>query len=265
MAEYMRFRLRAAKAGVTMAFLALLGGLAERASADHQGTRARAASSPANWQPKLSLSGITGNLRTTLFKIEKDLVSIYQKDQKDLTLQIEGLSGRLTSDFYDKHAANSTFLTQEDAGLLYLRNTGTATNAKLLGGLSADAFVQGTGGIATGGVTATLAGGLIGLLHSADNTLSVSVEIGGNGPEAEITNNSSTAIDWVSSTQASGTIDPNSKTTVQIAAPDAPAQVTIQFLPAVQNQAFTLTLSTEPGAVGSGQQRFVGQMINGDG
>jgi hypothetical protein len=266
MAEYIKFRLRAAKAGVTMAFLALLGGLAERASAERGDARARPASAPATWEPKLSLNGINGNLRTSLIKIDKDIGSVYDKDQKLLKLDIKQLSATFKTDYYSKDAANATFLTDKDATLEYLGKDAPAANSDKLGGLLPQAFVQGDGGISTGGATASLGGSLMPLLSSADGTLTVSVELTKDGSAAQIVNNGSSAIDWVSSAGTNGTINGAGKAIVPVAKGDLAGQVTIQFLPAVQSQAFTLILSAEPGAVGAAQsQRFVGQMINGDG
>jgi hypothetical protein len=283
MADYIKFRLSAAKAGVTMAFLALLGGIAE--ARPWGGRPARASQSAVRsdkWTPVLSLNGITGNLRTSLLKIENDLTSLYQKDHKLITGAIGGVYHKVTDNFYDKHAANatflkikgadSTFLTLKDAGGL-LDKDGTAANSAELGGKTADAFIQGTGGITTGGTTVGVNPGppqFTHLVSSTDGALSAGVQLTGNGSEVQITNNSSASIDWVSSQAAPdnfGTITGNGMAVISLADPGDAGQVTIQFLPAVQNQAFTLVVSAEPGA-GVGQpptERFVGQMINGDG
>jgi hypothetical protein len=272
MAEYIKFRLTAAKAGVTMAFVALLGGIAEAKPWGGRPARARQSSVVSHkWSPVLSLGGITGNLRTSLVQVEKDLSSLYQKDHKALTGAIGGVYHKVTDNFYDKHAANAKFIPITTADAQFLNKADTAANSAELGGKTADAFIQGNGAVATGGETASLNGGLIGLLHSADGTLTVSVGITGNGPEVKIENNSASAIDWISSlpvgpagnTTNNGTIPGDGF--VQLGLGGAIGQVTFQFLPAVQSQAFTLVLSTEPASAAQGTQRFVGQMINGGG
>jgi hypothetical protein len=111
MAEYIKFRLAAAKAGVTMAFLALLGGIAEAKPWGGRSAPARQSSvSSAKWTPVLSLNGITGNLRTSLKKLEDDLISVYQKDHKQLDTAVSGVYHKVTDNFYDKHAANARFI-----------------------------------------------------------------------------------------------------------------------------------------------------------
>jgi hypothetical protein len=64
-----------------------------------------------------------------------------------------------------------------------------------------------------------------------------------------------------------GSVSGGGTATISLADPGDAAQITIQFLPAVQTQAFTLVLSTESADVigEPPSQRFVGQMINGDG
>jgi hypothetical protein len=267
MAEYVKFRLTAAKAGVTMAFLALLGGIAEAKPWAGKTTRAReTAASTAKWQPVLSLHGVTGSLRTSLVRIERDFATVYAKDQKALAAATGKVYAKI------ERQLDSTFLTDKDAQGEFLAKDATAADAAELGGKTAGAFIQGSGGVATGGATASLTGGLIGLLHSADGTLTVSVGITASGPEVKIQNNSSSAIDWISSVPVGlaasptngGTIQGNGFVTLGLGSA-ATAQVTFQFLPAVQSQAFTLVLSTETASASAGTQRFVGQMVSGDG
>ena len=97
MAEYIKFRLTVAKAGVTMALLGLLGGLAQRAGADPPRSTEAHAAKTISWTPKLFLKGITGNLRTSLVTIEKDLSSIYAKEQKALTADVSSLKHLITA------------------------------------------------------------------------------------------------------------------------------------------------------------------------
>jgi hypothetical protein len=282
MAEYIKFRLTAAKAGVTMAFLALLGGIAEAKPWGGRPARARQSSvSSDKWTPVLSLNGITGNLRTSLIKIEDDLASLYQKDHRQIGAAVSNVYRKVADNFYDKHAANARFLPiTADAQFLtmkdrstFLTKDGTAANSAELGGKTADAFIQGTGGITTGGATVSVNPGppqFTPLLSSADGSLSVGVQLTGNDSEIQVTNNSAASVDWVSSQPAPnnfGTIKGDATATISLADPSDAAQITVQFLPAVQTQAFTLVLSTEPTTtIGEPPtQRFVGQMINGDG
>jgi hypothetical protein len=280
MAEYIKFRLSAAKAGVTMAFLALLGGLAERASAGGKHPARTTAARNLKWTPVLSLKGINGNLRSSLLTLKTDLASVYAKDQKALSADVAKIYQKDKLDFYGKAAANSTFLKQEDAGKVYLKSTdagkeylkldGTAANSNLLGNLPASAFVHGAGGVATGGATLSITDGTRELLQSTDGALTVSAINGGNGPSVVVQNNSASPIDWVASPALfgmqgnHGTISGNGKATIQLGAPGTIVQETFQFMPAVQTQAYTLIVTTE-GAVGSPSARIVAQMLNGGG
>ncbi len=263
MAEYIRFKWTRAKAGVTMAFLALLGGVVERAATAKAADGHAAASNPATWTPKLSLGGLNGNLRTSLIAVEKDFQSLYAKDDKAISA-VKASVIELKSNVYSKLEANAKFLTDKDATLDYLAKDGTAANSGKLGGLSPQAFLQGDGGVATGTATATVSGGTVPLVASADKSLTVTAEAGPNGQEITITNNTASPIDWING-DTHGTINGGAHATIGLGTTSSVDQATIQFLPAVQNQAFTLIVSTEPGAIGSGTQRFVAQMLNGAG
>jgi hypothetical protein len=261
MAEYIRFKWTRAKAGVTMAFLALLGGVVERAANADAASGRAAASNPATWTPKLSLGGLNGNLRTSLIAVEKDFQSLYAKDLKSIAA-VRSSVIELKSNVYSKIEANAKFLTDKDATLDYLAKDGTAANSSKLGGLSSQAFLQGDGGVATGTATATITDGTVPLVASADKSLTVTAAVTANGQQITITNNTASPMDWISGS-THGTIDGGDHATLGLGTPSSVDQATIQFLPAVQNQAFTLIVSTEPGAIGSGTQRFVAQMLNG--
>jgi hypothetical protein len=68
MADYIRFRLTAAKAGASMALLALIGGLAARGDASPPTLNAVPAK--ASTGSFLKLGGITGNAKTSFLKIQ---------------------------------------------------------------------------------------------------------------------------------------------------------------------------------------------------
>ena len=154
MAEYIKFRLTVAKAGVTMALLGLLGGLAQRAGADQPRTTEAHAAKTISWTPKLSLKGITGNLRASLVTIEKDLSSIYLKEQKALSSDVSSLKHLITAakdNSYSKLQANAAFLSKSDAGKEYLKIDGKAADAAALGGVPAVQFgMVGSGAVSMG-------------------------------------------------------------------------------------------------------------------
>ena len=154
MAEYIKFRLTVAKAGVTMALLGLLGGLAQRAGAEPPRSTEAHAAKTISWTPKLFLKGITGNLRTSLVTIEKDLSSIYAKEQKALTADVSSLKHLITAakdNSYSKLQSNATFLSKADAGKQYLKIDGQAADAAALGGVPAVQFgMVGSGAVSMG-------------------------------------------------------------------------------------------------------------------
>ncbi len=266
MAEYIRFRWTRAKAGVTMAFLALLGGLADRA-ANAEGAQGHAAAAP--FFPKLTFNGVPSAIRTQFVKLDKDLQASFAKYDKVIAT-LDKHVVELKTNVYDKLEANATFLSKTDAGKIYMKEGSAATNSAELGGLGADAFVQGTGAVATGAATATITDGTMPLVSTADRSISVQTEFTGNGASVVITNSSANAMTWVATINGTmptqGTLGGNGgQATLALAIPASLlGQATVQLLPAVPTgPVATLTVSTEP-ATGGGQT-FVAQMLNGDG
>jgi hypothetical protein len=195
MAEYIKFRLTAAKVGVSMAFLALLGGLADKSKAASQSAGAHVLR-----QISLPTGGgldriVIQKLDTALLKIENKLASAYFTAQKiDSTflkiksadssflkiksantdfLKIDDANSNFlkiddantdflkidnaNSEFLKIDSANSEFLKIDDANTQFLKATGTAANSSELGGLAPDAFVQGKGTVVSGFASVTAA------------------------------------------------------------------------------------------------------------
>jgi hypothetical protein len=266
MAEYIRFRWTRAKAGVTMAFLALLGGLADRAAnaeAAHGTARTAAA---VDFFPTLTLNGLTGSVKTQFAKLDKDLQTSFAKyDKVVATLSKQVVE--LKSNVYDKLEANATFLSKQDAGKIYMKEGSEAANSAELGGLAPSGFLHGSGGVATGTATATESGGLTPLVTANDGSLVVKAQfVPAEGPAFAIINNTTSAMTWIATiggTVSSGTLAAGAISDPLVINDGSDlGQGTVQLLPAVQGQVFTLTVSTEPTPNG---QRFVAQMINGDG
>ena len=167
MAEYIKFRLAAAKAGVTMAFFALLGGLIGTAEGQQGGPSAKPASF--SWGANyLKLTGLDMATQKVFSKLEYKLNKLFLK-----------IDHTLTHDFYGKHkidttflkitTAQSTFETQQKADKRWLKITdananflkigdanneflkigGTAANSSLLGNLAPTDFLQGHGNVLT--------------------------------------------------------------------------------------------------------------------
>ena len=219
MAQYIKFRLNAAKLSVSMAFVALLGGLAARANAQRPQTneRASAAVRKDKWLPVLTVKGLGAGLQSDLAKIETTVGKVYDKDQAAITSDyakeqkaitavfdktgqlVSGLQTNLANNFYDKDAANSTFMKIVDANAKFLPADGTAANSNELGGFPASAFIQGTGAVGTGAVSITDGTAPQNLLPFPGTNGAIIVVyrpiIGGaGGVEISIINNTSTAI-----------------------------------------------------------------------
>ena len=147
MADYVKFRLAAAKTGVSMALLALVGGAVERAEANPTATPARAGGL------FLKLSGIPGDVKTALFKLEDKWIK--------MNTSLTKFEAKVNRNYYDKASTSKIYLKIRDANATYLKVRdanflsagGTAANSQKLGGLTPDAFVQGRGGIVSGALT----------------------------------------------------------------------------------------------------------------
>ena len=168
MADYVKFRLAAAKTGVSMALLAVVGGAVERAEANPTAVPARAGGL------FLKLSGIPGDVKTALFKLEDKWIK--------MNSSLTNFEHKVTRNYYDKATTNKTFLKVRDANATYLKIRdanflnvgGTAANSQKLGGLTPDAFVQGRGGIVSGAV-ATITATPQTLVAMGDGSVRVSV------------------------------------------------------------------------------------------
>jgi hypothetical protein len=267
MAEYIRFRWTRTKAGVTLAFLALLGGLVDRAaSADAANGKTAATETAAPFFPRLTFDGLPSSVKSQFTKLDKDLQHAFDKVQTTTALLKHDVID-LKSDTYTKVETNSVFMKTRSAADQFLDKHATAQDSNELGGLGESDFIHGTGGIATGTRTVQ-PGSTMPLLSSSGGALIVTAApTAAAGPAFTITNNGTTGMTWVATVDgairtgtlaAGATSDP-----IVINDGSDAGQATVQLLPAVQDEAFTLTVSALPGS--GGGSVFVGQMVNGDG
>jgi hypothetical protein len=188
MAEYIRFRLTAAKVGASMALLALIAGLAGKTQSGPTQVNAK----PAAFDAFLKLDGLTGEskvafnkLQNVFIKMERALASVehkladvYYKPQLNaIFLKIRTAN----AEFLHKDAANAEFLKIQDAYAKFLKIDGTAANSTELGGKTSDAFVQGKGSIVSGAVSVNGDGKPATLLRSADGMITASVVASADG------------------------------------------------------------------------------------
>jgi hypothetical protein len=269
MAEYIKFRLTVAKAGVTMALLGLLGGLAQRAGADQPRTSEAHAAKTISWTPKLSLKGITGNIRASLVTIEKDFASLYAKENKALSTDVASLKHLITAakdNSYSKLQSNATFLSKSDAGKVYLKIDGRAADAAELGGVPAVQFgMVGSGAVSMGD------GSVRQTLLTAPGTngeiIVVCEPVPGAGIGVFLTNNTGLlvpAVQDIGGQSQQISLPPGQTTLLHTFATGAVAgQLHLQTFPVTGfNQVLTLTVSVE--GTGTGVS-FVGQMLSGAG
>jgi hypothetical protein len=280
MAQYIKFRLTAAKVGVSMALAALIAGIAEKVHAAPPVVQAR----PAAVDSFLKLDGITGEskkdfyklelkydkLNSALNKLQSQLGTIYHKS----TINSEFLKVvTANSEFLKSDAANSEFLKTVDASGEFLKISGTAANSNELGGLTPDAFFQGHGNVVSGEATVTSPTQSAPLLATADGTLSVSLKTSDGELLVNITNSTGNSLPAVQDLgEASGSVPGSTTTSSTTFAPgdnsirlgsNVAAQLHLQIFPAGDfNEVVTLTVSVEPIAA-TGGYTAVGQMLNG--
>jgi hypothetical protein len=268
MAEYIRFRLSAAKVGASMALLALIGGVAERA----QAKPARAEASALF----LKLSGISPAIGSNFLKLEQKLIklnsSISTFEQK--LLKFERTVG---SQYYKIKTANATFLKITDANARFLKID--AANAQFLKIDDANSqflkitdansrFVQGRGGLVTGAMSVT-----DGTSHVLMGDGSVRVLVGlspAGGRQVLLENDTDALLNFtVNGGMSSGgatTIKPGSTQlllpAVQSVETGAGGQLDIQLFGGGggAGKVWTITVSALGGAGGN---TFVGQMLIG--
>lgn len=291
MAEYIKFRLTAAKAGVTMAFFALLGGLIGTADGQQGGPSARPASF--SWGAHyLKLGGLNFATQKVFQKLEYKLNGLFLK-----------LDHTLTSDFYNKHKidatflkirtananfltitdandkwlkitdANANFLKVADANAKFLKLDGTAADSQKLGGLTPDAFVQGRGGVISGAVNVNGDGKPQQLVQLPNGIIAVSVAFtAGRGPTVTVHNSSGEllpAVQMGDGSVAPADLKPNGDTSLTLSGtPSAAHEITLQIFPnaaAGFNQAVSILIGLEPNPLNNNNQySAVGQMLIGN-
>jgi hypothetical protein len=286
MAEFIKLRTTALKAGVSLALAALIGGLPSRS---HAATRA---SSAANATHFLKLTGLTGNVKNSFLKLEKSFLKIdgslatlehklaktYFTSQKiDSTfLKIKSADtdflkiDTANASFLKIDDANASFLKIDDAATEFLKVGATAANTSEFGGATAQSFSRSTSGAAT-----IPLGGSAPLLATPDGELSVSVSYGigvGQGPQATVTITNNTnqalpAVQDIAGTDTSADIPAKSTHTITLSLLSGGAdQIHLQFFPvpglfgSATAVAATLIVSVESSQTGAG---FVGQLIAG--
>ena len=150
-AEYIRFRLTAAKVGVSMALLALIAGIAEKGQASPVQVHA------AQDAQLLKLTGISGPPKAAFLKLETKVLKLDRallKLERNLSASFLKVK-TANATFLKIGDANAQFLKIDDANAQFLKIDGTAANAQKVGGISADGLIQGKGQVLSNQLTPT--------------------------------------------------------------------------------------------------------------
>ncbi len=265
MADFIKLRLAAARMGVSMAFFALLAGIADRAGAnplvsgsDSGLLRQATTAAGAAGRPTTLLK-----LDSALLKLEHKLSTSFETTHKlnQTFLKIKSAN----TEFLKIKSANTTFLKIDDANAEFLKIDATAANAGELGGLSPSAFFQGNGHVVTGAVPA-VSGTATQLLALPGGIIVVDVQnTPGVGLQLIVANGTGSALPAVQSlggTASQLTLSAQSPTSIQLG--NAAAQLHLQIFPS--GQAFpdvvTIIISAEVPLSG-GSPAVVGQAFTG--
>ncbi len=279
MAEYIKLRLTAAKVGVSMAFFALLAGLAEKA---HATPSASTPPPSANFLTDASSPGrldrAVVKIDTALAKLEHRLATRFEtthklnqtflkiKSANTSFLKIDDANANFmkietaNANFLKIDDANANFLKIDDANSEFLKVHATAANSSELGGLTPDSFLQGHGNVLTNQVVAPASGTAL-LLSDGSVTVNVATPAGG-GAQVTLANATSSPLSYTQSGGAGATIIAGGQSRPISVSTDND-QVEIQVLdPTAASHVWTITVSVVPtGATG---HEFAGQMLIGD-
>jgi hypothetical protein len=284
MAEYIKFRLTAAKVGVSMTLMALIAGIAAKAQSGPKHVNATQSAL------FLKLGGISGPTKTALAKLAFDWQKLHTdfvnvdnnlnrnflkiKSANNTFLKIDDASKKYlkiddaNAQFLKIDDANSQFLKIDDANSEFLKTGGTAANSNQLGGLTPDAFVQGHAKVVSG--MAMVTGGTSqSLLQTPDGIVTVSVNINVDRTVSLVFHNNGsvnleavgdpTAVELPAGQDSAPLVIGNLGSSSSSPA----AESTVQILPAGSfNDVITLTVSAFQPATGVPAE-VVGQMLIG--
>lgn len=259
MADYVKLKGTAAKVGVTLAFLALLAGIAGRTGSGP--AKATVTPAAAVTQPDAQVAQVLKR------KISLRLKGLSPELKGDFRT-ISGLVSRLLEEagifYYFEHTTSKHFLTSSGASKKYLAITGTAQNSNELRGLSPSAFVQGDGGLVSG--TATLSGGPKSEKLLSTPGIEVDVAINLDGFPSVTVKNSTGA--FIPAIQDQGGIDGGvtlqpGANSLTLSPQNGIDQVHLQtFAVGSFNRVVTLIISVNFNSA-QGRSAFSGQLING--
>jgi len=279
MADYVRLRLAAARVAVTMAFLALLAGIAERAG--------QSAAPTVNAVPAasyLKLNGLSSlvaqnfskienklvKLDTTLLKYERTVTKLQKADRAFLKVNSANAQFLKIDDanaqFLKISDANDKWLKISDANAEFLKLDGTAANSSELGGLPAGSFFQGSGHVVTGALPAVPSQGTQQLLSLPDGTISVLIGLL-RGQATQVTVHNSTqatlsAVQDIAGTDTAIMLAPGDNQLSFSVPTGSAGQLHLQIFPSGQAFPEVVTIMVSLDTV-NGSQAAIGQAFTG--
>jgi hypothetical protein len=261
MAEHVKFRLNAAKVGVSMALMALIGGLAEKvgvASARPSAGDAhfvKATSSPTGGS---SVRSVIQKLDSALASLEHKLATNFETTQKlnQTFLKIKSANTEFlkvdsaNANFLKIDTANTEFLKIDGANSEFLKIDSTAANSSELGGKAPSAFVQGKGDVVSGYQSVTSSNTIdnqLPLVSSPDGAVSVFVYDDTGSITLVVKNATGTDLPAVQETNGQAqarTLTASEPTSIVLGS--STSQSTIQIMPADSSgDVITLTVSVD--------------------
>lgn len=262
MADYIKFRLTAARVGVSMALMALIAGIAEKVQASSPEVHATPASlnfskiTSSNLVPAVqSVNKKVIKLNTALLKVENGLARNYLKIRSANASFLKVTDAN--ANFLKITDATAQFLKISDANLKFLKMDGTAANSALLGNLRPDQFFQGRGNILSSEVT--LNAGQQALMGDGSVRVLVGLDPAGQ-PSVTLENDTSSSLNFtLIGGRAGSSSIPSGQ---QVAITPTQGQMDIQLFGGGggAGKIWTLTISA---LSGQGGQTFVGQMLIG--
>lgn len=266
MAEKVKFRLTAAKVGVSAALLALIGGVVETFRPGRPEVHITPASAPGKF---LKLGGISGNVRTALIKLEDKWIKL------DTT--VLNVVDKLAADYLKINKANTEFLKIQKATSEFLKIQ--KADSEFLKIQKADAeflkvqaarneFVQGRGGVVSAATPALADGSVTKLLTSPDGSLVVTLTTNSDMIEIQIDNTTGLLLPAVQEVDDQGPVtmdlQPGPNNFIRLVGPLNAHHVQLQtFGDGSSNTAQTLVLSSEQSPANQSEPQVVAQMLIG--
>jgi hypothetical protein len=250
MAEHVKFRLNAAKVGVSMALMALIGGLAEKVGV----ASARPSAGDAHFVKATSSPTGGSSVRSVMHKLATNFETTQKLNQTFLKIKSANTEflkvDSANANFLKIDTANTEFLKIDGANSEFLKIDSTAANSSELGGKAPSAFVQGKGDVVSGYQSVTSSNTIdnqLPLVSSPDGAVSVFVYDDTGSITLVVKNATGTDLPAVQETNGQAqarTLTASEPTSIVLGS--STSQSTIQIMPADSSgDVITLTVSVD--------------------